>query len=96
LGLISGTPTAAATSNVTLGATNAGGTGTNTLVLTMYFACDLNQDGASNVVDVQLQVLQALGVSLCTSDLNFDGVCNIVDVQKDVNASLGRQCLLGP
>src|SRR5438046_1475133 len=34
-GLISGTPTTAATSNVTLSATNAGGTGTKTLTLTV-------------------------------------------------------------
>src|SRR5207244_849071 len=34
-GLISGTPTTAGTSNVTLSATNAGGTGTKTLTLTI-------------------------------------------------------------
>ena len=34
-GLISGTPSTAATSNVTIGATNAGGTGTATLTITI-------------------------------------------------------------
>ena len=34
-GLISGTPTAAATSNVAIGASNAGGTGTATLTITI-------------------------------------------------------------
>ena len=95
-GLISGTPTAAATSNVALSASNAGGTGTRTLALTVYSACDLNQDGASNVVDVQLQVNQALGVTACTSDLNSDGACNVIDIQRDVNASLGLLCVVGP
>src|SRR5947207_6409750 len=37
-GLISGTPTAAAASNVSLSATNAGGTGTLTLALTVSAA----------------------------------------------------------
>jgi len=56
-------------------------------------ACDLNADGATNVVDVQLMVNQALGVSACTADINKDGVCNVVDVQRVVNAALGGQCV---
>lgn len=39
-GLISGTPTAAATSSVTIGATNAGGTGTSTLTLIINAAAN--------------------------------------------------------
>ncbi|OGR49912.1 MAG: hypothetical protein A2X37_12035 [Elusimicrobia bacterium GWA2_66_18] len=95
-GLISGTPTIVGTSSVTISAANAGGTGVSTLTLSVYSACDLNRDALTNVVDVQLQVNQALGATACTSDLNRDGSCNVIDVQRDVNASLGGQCLLGP
>ncbi|OGR49909.1 MAG: hypothetical protein A2X37_12020 [Elusimicrobia bacterium GWA2_66_18] len=95
-GLISGTPTAAATSNVALSASNTSGTGVSTLTLSVYSACDLNRDASTNVVDVQLQVNAALGAAACASDLNRDGLCNVIDVQRDVNASLGGQCLLGP
>ncbi|OGR46420.1 MAG: hypothetical protein A2X37_07800 [Elusimicrobia bacterium GWA2_66_18] len=58
--------------------------------------CDLNRDGATNVVDVQLQVNQALGAAACASDLNRDGSCNVIDIQRVVNADLGGQCVLGP
>ena len=95
-GLISGTPTTAGTSSVTISAANAIGTGSASLALSVYSACDLNRDGSTNVVDVQLQVNQALGTTACTSDLNRDGLCNVIDVQRDVNASLAGQCLLGP
>jgi len=95
-GLISGTPTTIGTSSVTISAVNAGGTGVSTLTLSVYSVCDLNRDGATNVVDVQLQVNAALGVTACTSDINGDGSCNVIDVQRDVNASLGGQCVLGP
>ncbi|OGR49914.1 MAG: hypothetical protein A2X40_11425 [Elusimicrobia bacterium GWC2_65_9] len=95
-GLISGTPTTVGTSSVTISAANAGGTGVSTLTLSVYSACDLNRDASTNVVDVQLQVNQALGATACTSDLNRDGYCSVIDVQRDVNAGLGGQCLLGP
>ncbi len=95
-GLISGTPTTVGTSSVTISASNASGTGSGTLMLSVYSACDLNRDWATNVVDVQLQVNQALGAAACTSDLNRDGVCNVIDVQRSVNASLGGQCVVGP
>ena len=95
-GLISGTPTTIGTSSVTISAANASGTGSASLALSVYSACDLNRDWATNVVDVQLQVNAALGVTACTSDLNRDGVCNVIDVQRDVNASLGGACVLGP
>ena len=95
-GRISGTPTTVGTSSVAISAANAVGTGVSTLTLSVYSACDLNRDALTNVVDVQLQVNQALGATACTSDLNRDGSCNVIDVQRDVNASLGGQCLLGP
>ena len=95
-GLISGTPTTAGTSNVTISAANASGTGANTLTLSVYSACDVNRDWSTNVADVQLQVNQALGAAACASDLNRDGSCNVADVQRDVNASLGGPCVIGP
>jgi beta-glucanase (GH16 family) len=59
--------------------------------------CDLNGDGAVDVLDVQIALNQALGVSPCgTADLNQDGVCNVVDVQRVINAALGQACLIGP
>ena len=57
--------------------------------------CDANADGSTNVVDVQLSVNQALGVSSCASDINQDGTCNVVDVQRMVNAALGGACVGG-
>ncbi|OGR47500.1 MAG: hypothetical protein A2X40_00025 [Elusimicrobia bacterium GWC2_65_9] len=96
VGVISGTPTSIGTFNVTISAVNSSGTGSSTLTLIVYSACDLNRDASTNVVDVQLQVNQALGVTACTSDLNRDGACNVVDVQRSVNASLAGQCLVGP
>ncbi len=70
----------------------AGGSGP----VSVYSACDINWDGAINVVDVQLQVNQALGAAACASDFNRDGFCNVIDIQRGVNASLGEQCVLGP
>ncbi|HAZ09050.1 MAG TPA: hypothetical protein DCZ01_11160 [Elusimicrobia bacterium] len=95
-GLISGTPTISGISNVTISAANAGGTDAKTLTLSVYSACDVNRDGATNAVDVQLLVNETLGAAACTSDLNRDGLCNVIDVQRDVNAGLGGPCILGP
>ena len=55
--------------------------------------CDVNQDGSTNVVDVQLEINQALGVASCKSDFNKDGRCNVTDVQRVVNAVLGGACV---
>ncbi len=95
-GLISGTPTTSGTSSVTISAANSSGTGSASLTLNVYSACDLNRDEKTNAADVQLQINQAIHVSACTSDLNRDGACNVADVQRDVNASLGGPCVVGP
>ncbi len=58
-----------------------------------YSACDLNQDNSTNVIDVQLEINMALGVTSCTGDINQDGSCNVIDVQRVVNAALGGQCV---
>ena len=53
-------------------------------------ATDLNNDGATNVTDVQLAVNQAQGLTACSSgDINKDGACNVMDVQLVVNKALG-------
>jgi hypothetical protein len=92
-GLISGTPTLAGNSNISLSATNSGGTGTGTLSLTLFTACDLNRDGLTDITDIQALVNQAIGVAACTGDINLDTLCNILDIQRVVNVVLGGQCV---
>jgi hypothetical protein len=53
-------------------------------------SCDVNQDGLVNVVDVQLEVNMALGITPCT---NPDGQCTAVQVQDVANAALGGMCV---
>jgi len=55
---------------------------------------DLNQDGATDVVDLQLSVNVVLGVEtssdfVARADLNQDGEVNILDIQALVNIILG-------
>jgi len=60
-------------------------------------SCDVNSDGSVNVVDVQVSVNQAVGVSACgTGDINGDSACNVVDIQRVINAALGGACQTGP
>jgi hypothetical protein len=54
--------------------------------------CDVNQDGLTNVADVQWEIDEALGTKPAINDLNLDGVVNVVDVQIEVNAALGLGC----
>jgi hypothetical protein len=54
-------------------------------------ACDLNQDGVVNIVDVQLAVNMDLGLIPCPADIN-GGVCGPTLVQQIVNAALGEAC----
>jgi hypothetical protein len=62
-----------------------------------YSACDVNQDGAVNVVDVQLSINQILGRTGCINgDVNGDGSCSVVDLQRIVLAVLGQGCRVGP
>ena len=56
-------------------------------------ACDLNQDGSVNIVDVQLAVHMALGSAPCTSTVLGAGVCNVVVVQRVTNAVLAELAL---
>ena len=60
-------------------------------------SCDLNNDGMVNVVDVQLAINQALGVSTCgTASLITPGQCTAADVQRVIAAALGGACVTGP
>lgn len=58
-------------------------------------ACDLNQDGTVNVVDVQLATNMALGLAPCTANIYGTGVCNVIVVQRVTNAVLGGACVTG-
>ena len=60
-------------------------------------ACNLKGEGAVDVVDVQMAINQAIGISTCTSaDLQHNGQCNVVDVERVLQAALGRSCVTGP
>jgi len=57
-------------------------------------ACDLNQDGAVNVVDVQLATNMNLGLLPCTANINGPGVCNLIVIQRVTVAALGGPCVM--
>jgi hypothetical protein len=55
-------------------------------------ACDLNADGAVNVIDVQLAINMDLGLLTCTADIDGAGICNGDVVNKVVAAALDGTC----
>ncbi len=55
-------------------------------------SCDLNGDGAVNIIDVQRIVNEALGLLQAADDLDHDGRISIVDVQIEIGAALGWAC----
>ena len=57
-----------------------------------FSKCDLNQDGALGVPDVQLEINEVLGIITATHDLNADSKINVVDIQIIINAALGLGC----
>jgi hypothetical protein len=57
-------------------------------------ACDLNADGAVNVLDVQLSVNMDLGLTACTANIEGAGVCNSDVVNRIVTAALGGTCVV--
>jgi hypothetical protein len=61
-----------------------------------FSKCDVNQDGAVRITDVQAVINQALGAATPVNDLNSDAVVNVVDVQIDINGVLGYQCAADP
>lgn len=58
-------------------------------------ACDLNQDGTVNIVDVQLITNMTLGKLACTANIVAPGVCNEEVVQRVKDAALGGTCVTG-
>jgi hypothetical protein len=63
-----------------------------TLTVVEVSNCDVNQDGLTNVADVQMLINQALGVTSAIDNLNGDGGVNVVDVQIVINAALSSGC----
>jgi hypothetical protein len=61
-----------------------------------FSACDLNQDGVVNVLDVNLAVGAALGTLPCTAKLDGAAQCDVIDVERVVVAALGGACTVGP
>jgi hypothetical protein len=60
--------------------------------VTAITPCDVNQDGYTNVTDVQAVVNQSLGAKAATANLTGSAVVNVVDVQIVINAVLGSGC----
>jgi hypothetical protein len=58
-------------------------------------ACDLNQDGVVDMIDVQLATNMALGLAPCNANIAGSGVCNTVVVQRVINAVLSGTCITG-
>ena len=54
--------------------------------------CNVSGDATASVVDAQVIVNQALGVTSAVNDLNRDGVVNVADIQIVINAVLGLGC----
>ena len=54
-------------------------------------ATDVNLDGNTNAVDVQLVINAALGhdISPCSADVNQDETANAIDVQLTINGAVG-------
>jgi hypothetical protein len=57
-----------------------------------YSPCDVNQDGATNVLDVQKMINEGLGPAPAVNDLNSDGKVNVVEIQIVINAVLKLGC----
>jgi hypothetical protein len=64
----------------------------STVVTSM--ACDVDQDSAFTVKDLQKALDQALGLATRTNDLNVDGSVNLVDMQLVLNAVTNRTCVI--
>jgi hypothetical protein len=56
-----------------------------------FSKCDVNQDGATNVLDAQRIVNEAFGAAAAI-DLTGDGAVNVVDAQIVINAILHLGC----
>jgi uncharacterized repeat protein (TIGR01451 family) len=66
---------------------------TDPTVIGAFSPCDVNQAGATTVVDVQLVINQALGLAAMANDINRDGRVDVVDVEIVVIAVFGLGCV---
>jgi hypothetical protein len=58
-------------------------------------ACDLNSDGAVNLLDVQSAVNMTLGTLPCTATILGPGACSVLMIQRVVNAAMTGACVTG-
>jgi hypothetical protein len=77
------------------GATPLGTWTVPALNVTAKRSCDVNQDGVTDVTDVQAVINAALGASVPGADLNLDGAIDVVDAQLALNAAAGLGCMAG-
>ena len=96
-GIVTGIPTSATGSpfpvDVTVTDSNlAKADRSYTLTVSAFGPCDVNQDGKTDVADVQAVIDEALGVVPAVHDLNKDGSVNVLDIQIAINAALGLGC----
>jgi len=54
--------------------------------------CDVNENGRTNIADIQMVIDGALGARNTATDLNNDGTVNVTDVQITIDAVLGLGC----
>jgi uncharacterized repeat protein (TIGR01451 family) len=90
---VTGTPSGSVTNQVSvMGGGSAAASASDLTNILTFSPCDINQDKATNVSDVQLMINGALGMGGAARDLNGDGLINVVDVQIVINAILGQGC----
>jgi uncharacterized repeat protein (TIGR01451 family) len=90
--LVSSTASSPLTNQVTVsGGGSAAASAQDPATITEFSACDLNQDGQTNVTDIQMSINWALGME-AGQDLSHDGVFNVVDIQIVIAAVLGPGC----
>jgi len=87
-----GLATAVGVGGSTITATEGSVHGSTLLTVSAFSKCDIDQDGVTNVADVQIIIDEALGAAPAVNDLNGDGVVNVADVQIVINAALGLGC----
>jgi hypothetical protein len=73
------------------GADNYTSTTASFMAAPAYSACDLNQDGMVNILDVELGINMALGTISCTAQY---GPCNLALVQAVLTNAMGGACAL--
>jgi hypothetical protein len=57
-----------------------------------FSPCDVNQDSATNVLDIKQMIKEALGTAQASNDLNSDGRVNAVDIQIVIDAVRSLGC----